>query len=314
MTTTLKTSVHQCGVALLTVLFILVLMTTLVVYLVEDNHMAVRRVSNHRDFEQMYQMLVGNEQWAIKVLERDMKENKIDHLNEVWHNLLPETQVSEGKMKAVVQDLQGKFNLNNLSTKGDPWYSLFQRLLRVLDIDEGLADAVIDWIDTDFDVSGHYGAEDPEYLLVNPAYRAANRKFASTGELIWVAGFTGDIVNKLAPYVAALPTSNAHININTASIPLLRTLSPQILTESAAESLRSGRGEGGYEDIEAFLAASELAGLGDAISPLISVSSRYYEVHGQAQFGRLTGVVYSVLEKDASTQQVKVLQRRRGFS
>ena len=314
MIITPKTSGHQCGIALLTVLFILVLMTTLVVYLVEDNHMAVRRVSNHRDFEQMYQMLVGNEQWAVKVLERDMKKNKTDHQNEVWSDLLPETQVSEGKMKAVVMDLQGRFNLNNLTTKGDSWYSLFQRLLRVLEIDEGLADAVVDWIDADLDVSGHYGAEDPEYLLLNPSYRAANRNFASTGELIWVAGFTDDIVSKLAPYLAALPNSGTKININTVSIPLLRALSPQILTEPAAESLQSGRGEGGYEDIEAFLAASELAGLGDVISPLITVSSRYFEVHGQAQFGRLTGAVYSVLEKNASTQQVKVVQRRRGFS
>ncbi len=288
-------------------------MTTLVVYLVEDNHMAVRRVSNHRDFEQMYQMLVGNEQWAIKVLERDMKENKTDHPNEVWNNLLPETQVSEGKMKAVVLDLQGRFNLNNLANKDDLWYPLFQRLLRVLEIDEGLADAIVDWIDADLDVSGHYGAEDPEYLLANPPYRSANRNFASTGELIWIAGFTSDIVNKLAPYVAALPSSTK-ININTSSIPLLRALSPQILTEPAAESLQSGQGDEGYEDIEAFLAASELAGLGDVIAPLITVSSRYFEVRGQAQFGRLSGIVYSVLEKDASTQQVKIVQRRRGFS
>jgi general secretion pathway protein K len=274
----------------------------------------VRRVANQRDYEQIYQMMTGNEQWAVKVLERDMKENQTDHLNEIWNSLLPETQVDEGKMAAAVIDLQGRFNLNNLKIKDDPWYALFQRLLRVLELDEALADAVIDWVDADQDVSGNSGAEDAEYLSANPPYRAANRGFGSVGELLWVAGFDGEIVDKLAPFVAALPADAVKINVNTASATLLRALSSEVLSESSAETLVARRGEEGYKDLNEFLTATELAGQGDVITPLIALSSRYFEVAGRAQYGRLDGAIYSVLEKSISTQQVKVVHRRWGFS
>lgn len=305
---------RQCGVALLTVLFILVLLTTLVVYLIEDEYLAVRRVSNLRDYEQMYQMMAGNEQWAVKILERDMKENTHDHLNEIWSNLLPETQIEEGKLQALVVDLQGRFNLNNLKTREDPWYALFQRLLRVLEIDEALADAVIDWVDADQDVSGNRGAEDPDYLSLDPPYRSANQAFGSVGELIWVAGFDDATINTLEPFITALPTVDAKININTAPTVLLRVLVSAILDEPAAEALARGRGEQGYSDVGGFLSATELAGQGDRISPLIDVASQYYEVRGHAEFGRLSGALYTMLQKISSTQQVRIVHRRRGFS
>ena len=41
---------NRCaGVALLTVLFILVLLTTLSVYMLEDEHLALRRIGNQRE-------------------------------------------------------------------------------------------------------------------------------------------------------------------------------------------------------------------------------------------------------------------------
>ncbi len=304
----------QAGVALLTVLLILTLMTSLVVYLIEDEYLAVRRISNHRDYEQLYQMMVGNEQWAAKVLERDMKTNKTDHLNEVWNNLLPETKVNDGSMRAVVVDMQGRFNLNNLKKKNDAWYAVFQRLLRVLELDESLADAVVDWIDEDQSVSGTRSAEDPEYLLKNPSYRSANRILGSVGELIWVEGFDEQSITLLAPYVSALPASEMKININTAANPVLRALTKDILSESAAEVLVAGRGETGYENIDDFLVMTELAGRAQEVASLVSVSSLFFEVQGRARYGRLTGAIYSLLEKDLTTQQVKVVQRRRGYS
>ena len=304
----------QSGIALLTVLFILVLMTTLMAYLIEDEYLALRRVINHRDYEQIYQMMVGNERWAAKVLERDMRQNDTDHLNELWHNLLPETQVDEGKMTAVVIDMQSHFNLNNLKTRGDAWYVVFQRLLRVLELDEGLADAVLDWVDADIDVSGNRGAEDSEYLLKTPSYRSSNRGFGSVGELLWVEGFDAATVRVLAPYVTALPVAQVKININTASVPLLRAMTKEILSEADAESLVTGRGEEGYKSNDDFLVMTELAGRSEEVAPLISVSSLYFEVQGRAQYGRLNGAIYSILEKIPSTQQVRVVYRWRGFS
>ena len=78
--------------------------------------------------------------------------------------------------------------------------------------------------------------------------------------------------------------------------------------------LIEGRGEEGYKDIEEFLVSSELVGQGEQISPLIDVSSTYFEVKATARYGRLVWSLYSMLQKDHSTQQVRVVQRRRGYS
>ena len=46
-------------------------------------------------------------------------------------------------------------------------------------------------------VNGHFGAEDPEYLLEDPPYRSANRSMGSIGELLWIAGFDEEILARL---------------------------------------------------------------------------------------------------------------------
>ncbi len=312
---TRRGTAHCRGAALLTVLFILVLLSTLVVYMVEDEHLAIRRVSNQRDAEQGYQLVIGAEQWAARVLARDAGDSEVDHLNEPWNRLLPEVNVEQGSLSAQVVDLQGRFNLNNLAAgKDDVWYPAFRRLLQLLEIDEGLADAVVDWIDENQDVNGNDGAEDAEYLALDPPYRAANRLLTDVGELNWIKGFDEKAVAALRPYVTVLPATGLPININTAPAALLRILGKELLAETDAQAIIDGRGESGYPSIAEFLAVPALAGNGDVAQALVSVASGYFEVQSRAEFGRFATVGYSVLQRNRETRQVVVLQRRRGVS
>ena len=112
-------SLRESGVALLSVLFILVLLSTLSVYTIEDQYLALRRISNQQDAEQGYQLAAGAEQWVMKVLQRDGAESETDHLNEAWNNVLPGVAVERGKLSALVTDEQGRFNLNNLQAGRD---------------------------------------------------------------------------------------------------------------------------------------------------------------------------------------------------
>jgi general secretion pathway protein K len=303
------------GVALLTVLFILVLITTLSVYLVEEEHLAIRRISNQRDAEQGFQMTAGAEQWALKILERDGKENSVDHLQEPWNVLLPEVKVEEGTLLSEVHDLQGLFNINNLAAGRDEvWYPLFTRLLSVLEINEAIADALIDWIDGDQDVTGSNGAEDADYLGLDIPHRTADRMIADIGELIWVKGFDVNILTTLSPYITALPVKNTKININTCHPLLLKVLTKDILPDAAAESLIEGRGEEGYQEIETFLTRTELAAESDNVEPLITINSKYFQVRSEAKFGRLTTVLLSTVQRKTNGDKVTVLRRRRGLS
>lgn len=302
------------GVALLTVIFITALLTTLVVYLVEDEYLAVRRAANQQEWEQGFHVAVYAEQWARKALEADARENETDHAGEPWSTGAP--ALGDGDtavLQADVGDLQGRFNLNNLAGgRDDVWYPAFRRLLTILELDPGLADAVVDWVDPDINVGGHYGAEDAEYLLKSPSYRAANRPMIEVSELEWIQGMTDEAVRLLRPHVTALPASDVRINVNTATGVVLRILTPEILDESRAESLATGRGEDGYTDVDEFLAQPELAGQWETAEKMVSVRSEYFEVHSRVAIGRYATVLYSVIARPENTRQASVIQRRRG--
>lgn len=307
---------HSRGVALLTVMFIMTLLTTLVVYLVEDEYLSIRRVSNQQESEQGFDIALYSEQWARDKLEQDARDNQTDYIGEKWNTESPTLRPDDtAVLHTSIEDLQGRFNLNNLAAgKDEVWYPAFQRLLTVLDLDPGLADAVVDWVDADINVSGHDGAEDAEYLLKHPPYRSANRLMAGIGELAWVQGMTPEAIQTLAPFVTALPATGVPINVNTASPELIRILTRNILDAGSAAALIDGRGDKGYPGVDAFLARAELAGHSEEVEPLISVSSEYFQVHSRVDYGRYATLLYSIVERKAGTGLTTVIRRRRGVS
>jgi len=303
---------RERGIALLTVLFILALMSTFAVYMIDDQFLMLRRTENVYHGEQAWQMAVGSEMWAERVLSRDALESETDHLGEDWSRLGPPVTVEQGKLSTSIVDLQGRFNLNNLSGGRDQvWYPAFRRLLIVLEINDNLADAVVDWLDADELVTGTAGMEDDGYLLRDPPYRAANAPFSDPGELLQVAGFDEQIVARLAPYVTALPGTGVLINVNTCDPMLLRILGSAPLAQTAADSIAAERGDAGFASISDFLKLTELAGQGDVAGKLASVASSFFAVVSAAQYGRVELGLFTVLQRNNQTGAIARLARKR---
>ena len=110
------------GVALISVLLLLALLSTLAIFNMEKQDLAIRKVSNQRTSEQAFQIATGGEQWAIKLLEKDLEvdnedsDSGFDHTGENWANLGGAVKVegTESSMQIEISDEQGKFNINNL--------------------------------------------------------------------------------------------------------------------------------------------------------------------------------------------------------
>jgi general secretion pathway protein K len=152
------------------------------------------------------------------------KSNPVDSLTEVWAQALPTLPVENGTVEGGITDAQGFINLNNLGLGGSHAdFELIKNLFIKLQIDPNLANSLKDWVDKDDDVTLPGGAEDIDYLAMNPAQRSANRPLVDVNELIRVRGFSSEIVNKLRPFVSALPI-HTPININTAPAPVLGIL------------------------------------------------------------------------------------------
>jgi len=119
----------------------------------------------------------------------------------------------------------------------------FSRLLGALKLPTNLGNAVVDWLDTDIETRSPDGAEDDYYIGLTPPYRTGNTLMFSPEELRMVKGFNADgIYDKLAPFITALPVVTA-ININTAPIEVLESLSADITNADAVAIFTKVQGD-----------------------------------------------------------------------
>ena len=299
----------QRGVALVTALLVVSLVTVAAVAMATRQQVDVRRTANLLHGEQAYAHAVSAESWARVVLRRDAKDNDYDVLEDEWATALPPIAVEGGLVSGRVEDRQGRFNLNNLVDSdgevSEPDLEYFIRLLENLDLEETLADRLIDWLDRDIDVRFPEGAEDQEYLLLELPYRAANRYMSDISELRLVKGFDRNVISLLLPHVTVLPTRTP-INVNTATEVVLQALHTE-LNSGDVGVLIEDRGESGYQTLEEFLEHDALAGL--TLDVEVDVSSDYFRVLTDVQVGQGQARLESLLARDDS--EVRVIYRVR---
>jgi general secretion pathway protein K len=303
---------RQSGVALITAMLITVLATIAAVSMASKQHLDIRRTMNVVEFDQAYLFALGVETWAREILARDRRDNLVDHPGEPWATILPPIEVEGAQVSGWIEDLQGRFNLNNLvDAAGNPREAdilRFRRLLRALSLDERLADAVVDWIDPDAEPRFPDGAEDEVYMAMDPPYRAANSPMAHPSELLLVRGFTPEIFEIIRPHVHTLPAGTT-ININTATAPVLMSVIED-LTESDAEQLIEDRGDDGYQSIEDFMAHPLLMDRQLTITDT-GVASAYFMVNGNVRYGRNQVNLHSLVFR-ADDARVDIVMRSQG--
>ena len=276
----------QGGVALVTALLVVSLATVAAVAMATRLQVDMRRTGNLLHGEQAYAYALAAESWAEVILRRDANDSTIDTLAEDWATALPPIAVEGGVVSGHIEDLQGRFNVNNLigpdGKPSEPDLEYFKRLLTLLEIEPGLATALLDWIDADINATFPDGAEDDIYLLETPPYRAANRPLVSISELRLVKGFSAEIIALLEPYITALPEPTA-LNVNTASPVVLQALHAE-LGAMDAEQMLEARGEEGFKEMEEFLALDALAGL--QLDVDVGIKSDWFSVLTDVRIGR----------------------------
>jgi general secretion pathway protein K len=302
---------RQRGVALVTALLVVSLATVAAVAMATRLQVDVRRTGNLLHGEQAYAYALAAESWAEVILRRDANDSKIDTLAEDWATALPPIAVEGGFVNGHIEDLQGRFNVNNLvgadGKPSVPDLEYFKRLLGVLEIEPGLATALLDWIDADINATYPDGAEDDVYLLETPPYRAANRPLVSISELRLVKGYSAEIIALLEPYITALPEPTA-INVNTASPVVLQALHAE-LGPMDAEQIIAARGDDGFPELGAFMALDALAGL--QLDVDVDIKSDWFSVLTDVHIGRGQARLDSRLQRSGNVLTVGYRVRTR---
>lgn len=300
----------QRGVALITALLVVALATMLAVSLTRDQALSIRRAENLRDAQQAWEYARGLEQLARNRLHRDLVSGDTqDTGGDPWAQRLGPLPVRGGMLTGRVTDVDGRFNLNGLLAPpplGELQLRRFRRLLDVLELDPGIAERLLDWMDPDAEARPG-GAEDDRYTRQDPPYRAANRPLAHASELRLLAGVDAAAWRRLAPHVSALPAIDTDLNVNTATPEVLRSLADGLGAEAAAGLARAGRE--GHGSVQSFLAHSALEAFAIPGEGL-GVRSNYFLAHGVVELGDGVFHFYSLIRRDGDG--LAVLQRSRG--
>lgn len=303
---------RQRGVALITAMLLMALITTLTYNLKWDNVLDLRRTYVSMFREEAIQAAFGAESWVLTILRQDAEDSQTDHLGEIWASEFPVLPVGgpgdsiQGEIYGELIDLSGRFNINNLvDAQGEvdqASFEQFQRLLIALGLDVRFAGLAVDWIDADSEASFPDGAEDSIYTGLVPPYRAANQVVSSASELAALEGMDKATMDILLPHITALP-GRQQINVNTATGPVLQSLDENISTADV-ERLLAEREEAGFADI------------GNSFSSLVtpdvlnqlSDTSDYFQLKVIVRVDTVRITYFSVLERSPQGDTTPILR------
>ena len=306
----MRTPSRQRGVALITAILITALVSSVALNLAWDNALDMRRTMTLLYRDQAVQVAVGGESWVQSILRDDLAETETDHLGEIWASELPglpvQSDVVQGELFGDIQDLQGRFNVNNLVDQNGEIDELaleqFRRLLIALELDPRFAGIAADWIDANLEAGFPDGAEDAIYTGFIPAYRTPNLPITHATELAALEGMDKESFDILAPHIVALP-GRTGINVNTATAPVLQSLGEN-LSAADVESLISERENGGFADMQ-----NTFSTLVDPeILPQLEETTSYFQLRLVVQIATVRIIYFSTLQRGATGQVVPILR------
>lgn len=239
----MKNYSSQRGVALLTILVMVALATILAATIAKRQTNTAENTGYLMRQDQSLLYAKSAEAFFSELLIQDSDNgSSIDHLQENWAKPMPPFPVEDGSVSGKLLDESGKFNLNNLvkadgNQVDDSARRWFEKLLQRVGLPAELSQAVIDWQDTNDEVTGAMGAESSYYQGLDPAYLTPNTKFHSIEELKLVRGFEGKNYDLIKPYVTALP-EQTKVNINTAPALLLASIDPKVDVKAIEQQLK----------------------------------------------------------------------------
>ena len=227
--------IPERGAALILAMLVAALAATVAVALAAEQQRWFTDVGNRRDQVQAQSLALAGVQWARQILNDDARSGTLDYLGEPWAYPLPPTPIANGAIEGRIEDAQGRFNLNNLALDTPAATGERLRLGRLFSakgVDQGVLDAIADWIDADSAPRAN-GAEDAFYAQRSTTALAANAPLVRVAEFTSVRGADAKAWAALAADVAALPAGST-LNINTANADVIAAAIPDLVGDKLA--------------------------------------------------------------------------------
>jgi general secretion pathway protein K len=303
----------QRGVALVLTLLIL---TLLVVTGLEFNR-AIRveatLAGNYRDVTQGSYIAQSGVEVARALIQDD--DPSYDSLDERWAQFavfayLSHRFFTDGDFTGQIVDENSKFNPNGLI---DPYGNVdpkkkdqLERLLQLLGHNPEVMDAILDWLDPD-DQRRPMGAEREYYMALKHPYAPKNGPLDSLGEMLLIKGIDSSIFygtderEGLRNYLTVY--SDGKININTASLPVLLSLSSKV-DQIMAQAVLDSRGKKPFRSPEDLRSIPGWDSVYPQISSEIAVRSNYFSLEVQGNYHDSRAIIQTVIKREGKQTRV----------
>jgi general secretion pathway protein K len=310
---------RQRGVALLTAILLVALGTMIATAMAYRTAMTARRVQGDFALDQSILIAEAGEAIAGYALRESRANNpQADAPGQPWTTHYGPVPLADGvSLEAWLEDMQGRFNLNNLvdpsGVKDPKAIQAFQDLLQILGLEPKWAELIADWIDQDTLVDSPDGAEDSTYLSQLPPYRTANRQITSASELLALPGFGPDRYARIEPYVTALPRGTK-VNLCTASGVVLDALVPNGERQWSTldpKALAEQRANGCFPSVQVYQQAfsTDPAARGSPGMTMVGTQSDYFRLTSIVSIGTAQFYLYSLLHREQNGSKVRVIER-----
>ncbi len=307
---------RQRGVAIISIMLVVMLATLIVSSLFWREHVTVRSVQNRLALAQVRWIEAAVLDWAAVVLRVDRTSTgTVDHLAETWATPVAETRLDEtvtggarisdtdsnALLAGQIFDAQSRLNLNNLVLAAGPsavHREAFERLLAVVGRPESLA-----------------GVLQNRLLQAYPPLLGSQRPPASAlplmklADLRTVPGFDEATIAALEPFVIFLPkrvrvgqvdynTEPSKVNLNTAPSEVLAAVIEDIDLQAARRFVEGVRQRTFFASLDVARSRFDQS---PALPPnLLSVGSEFFLVKGMIRFGRVESHSEALLYRGSS--------------
>lgn len=298
---------RQKGVALIIVVFVTALIVIITTGIARQQNLFVQKSANIFTQAQAIELAIGAEQFARVGLKRDYDDDKeknqlVDHEKEIWSEYAATFPMEFGTIEIQVDDLQGRFNLNDLvdnqGVANPVMVERLQDLLDALGVVSVNAEKFVDWVDEDEESYKYKGAEDDVYLLADTPYRTPNAEAVHISELLLISEITLEEYEKLKPHLSLLPRATNGLNINTCSAELLMSLNDKLSKEDA-EAVIEKRKENPFEKVDDLYALEEFKGITNR-APALVVKTQFFQIAVRVTIGDKTVRLVSVVHRSAN--------------
>ncbi|HSR10881.1 MAG TPA: type II secretion system minor pseudopilin GspK [Thermodesulfobacteriota bacterium] len=293
----------------------LLILTVLVVAGLELNRAArveATLAGNFRDLTQASYIAQSGAEVARALIQQD--DPLYDGLDERWAQLETLSSFSfhffpEGQFTGRITDENSKFNPNMLFEYGNvntKRRAQLEKLLQLLGHRADWIEALLDWMDLD-DQPRTGGAEREYYMSLKKPYPAKNDRLNSPEELLLVRGMDRDILygkdgkEGLINHITV--HSDGKININTASAPVLLSLSP-VVDATMVQALLKYRREKVFKTVDDLRNVPGWGTVFPQISSEIGVRSNSFSVEVTGNYRDARSLVQSVIRREGRQTRV----------